>query len=183
MQSASAGRVPPGTLRPSHSLCVRTVRQRKCRNIIFCPFRISWQLPGVWWAIDHPIRNSAHQLLSPPVRRHQENWRGGTTCREYRWATIDTSIAPVRRAPPGRNWKDIALKDSVLYRSIRSGCWSSIIRRCVFTRLRILSFFFFFCSIPEVKTGCLPSVLLEARRKPIEQTNKQKNPESAETHL
>lgn len=140
--------------------------------LLFCG-----QSPGVCWGIEYLIRNSARPPAISAVRTHRENWRGETTCCEYRWEQLLTPPAH-RSAVRLDKAKRTSLRRIQFHIGLSVQAVSHSLPVDAYLRGSVS---YLFCSIPEVKTGCLPSVILEAHRKPIEP--KKKNPKSGETHL
>lgn len=94
------------------------------------------------------------------------NWRGETTCREYRREQLLTPTAHQSAVRLGKakrtRLRMIRLYIGLTLQRRESSTLSTdayLLAKC----LHLVLFFFFFCSIPEVKAGCLPSVLFEAQ--------------------
>lgn len=93
------------------------------------------------------------------------NWRGETTCREYRREQLLTPTAHQSAVRLGKakrtRLRMIRLYIGLTLQRRESSTLSTdayLLAKCLH-----LVLFFFFCSIPEVKAGCLPSVLFEAQ--------------------
>lgn len=136
--------------------------------LLFCG-----QSPGVWWGSNIWSETQRIRLLSR-CKEASGNWRGETTCCEYRWEQLLTPAAQ-QSAVRLDKAKRTALRRIQLYIGLSIQAVThppSIDAYLLAPYLHLI----FFCSIPEVKTGCLPSVLLEAHRKPIDLP---KNPNQA----
>lgn len=141
---------------------------RKCRNTIFCPFFILWAIARsvLGNRRGYLIRNSARLPAISAVRRHRENWRGETACCEYRWEQLLT--------PPAHR-SAVRLDRTVRTSLRRIHLLVGLSSRAVGPGDAYLQapYLIFFCSIPEVNTGCLPSLLLEAHRQQPEPRKKE----------